>query len=162
MTLEPLSLPKKHSMAVFDKPAASPLATELTANWKKVRDLTPVRTPEFVGDKIPGKLKSKFVPAQIPKENVSPNRMVPEIQNELVDITNLPKPKIKKNFVPPLKLLDPTKINKEQSSNQNHILSLMDNQSKIINKRKRFGAGPKPINSSITIDNNQYSCDEQT
>ena len=113
MTLEPLSLPKKHSMAVFDKPAASPLATELTANWKKVRDLTPVRTPEFVGDKIPGKLKSKFVPAQIPKENVSPNRMVPEIQNELVDITNLPKPKIKKNFVPSLKLLDPTKIKKE-------------------------------------------------
>ena len=63
MTLEPLSLPKKHSMAAFDKAAASPIANELTANWKKVRDLTPVRTPEFVGDTLPGKLKPKFVPA---------------------------------------------------------------------------------------------------
>ncbi len=49
MTLEPLSLPKKHSMAVFEKSAASPMASELTANWKKVRDLTPVRTPDFIG-----------------------------------------------------------------------------------------------------------------
>ena len=83
-----------------------------------------------------------------------------DVSNEKVDLTNLPKPKIKKNFVPPLKL-DPSKqLNPDQS--QNHILSIMDNQSKIINKRKRFGAGPKPINTSITIDNNQNSCDEQT
>ena len=48
--------------AVFEKAAASPIANDLTANWKKVRDLTPVRTPEFLNNS-PGKHKPKFIPA---------------------------------------------------------------------------------------------------